>query len=255
MYIICFIPKMNFDISPSNGSQDGVEDEEHTASIRNLVTESASGGTHDTSNTGNKHATVASATLLLPTPMNGPKTTSTKLAEKSYIWSENKLYATTSNLDKQLHHSMSKLNADRLEIVNDLAKLKRSSSSETLTSMNDKHFKDRESSGKSRPYYSPDIRRKVNKETVSPLARGTDPKHKHDVAAGIEIHITSDDSLDDEDLRDCNIEYLRCMSSPTVRRHCREERSQAGMVENVIRRYAKQTSPKSAIVSSRNAKS
>ena len=244
---------MNFDITARDNNQDYAEDDEINTSMRHLLSESAATGKHDIKELAHKNATLSSATLLLPTPMNGPKTTSTKLAEKSYIWSENKLHDMTSDLDKQLYQSMVKMNSDRLEIVRDLAKLKRSSSTGTLSSFEAEHHGKLAQEKPRSQRNSPVIKRKDNqKEIKPPLAsrsssHGAEKSNKHlDWAAGIEIRITSDAGSEFEELHDHNYEHLRCMSSTSARRHCSEERSQADMVENVLRRYARQTRPKSA---------
>lgn len=244
---------MNFDTTTSDNNKSPEEESDISAVLKHLIVDNDGSNTHGINDHSHKNSVIA-ASLLLPTPMNRPKSTSAMIAEKSNIWSENKLHEKTLQLDKQLYQSMVKMNVDRLEVVNDLARLKRSSSANSLSKLGDETNQTKRSHGNSRSHNnSPVIERK---KTLSPLARGSQKlgndsaNRKSERASGIEIRITSDFSSDEEEKHDCVA--LRSISSPTIRRHCREERSQGDMVENVLRRYAKQTSVRSAKNSKRS---
>ena len=248
---------MNFDVSAEVRNKSPVEQEDISTAIQHLV------ANHDVTHVNepygsdehiHKNSTLADS-LLLPTPMNRPKSTSVLIAEKSNIWSEHKLQEKTTQLDKELYHAMLKMNASRLEVVNDLAKLKRSISAGSLRKLHDEsnHKTSRDKAGSKTDSLVIE-RRAHRKEAISPttskpLKSESDSLiKKSERASGIEIRITSDLSSDEEEVSDHV--HLRAVSSP-IRRHCREERSQGEMVENVLRRYAKQTSPKPVFNSKR----
>ena len=247
---------MNFDVSAEVKNKSPVEEKDNSTTTHHLF------ANHDASHADDIHgsdenlhkSSALADSLLLPTPMNRPKSTSVVIAEKSNIWSEHKLHEKTSQLDKELYHTMMKMNASRLEVVNDLAKLKRSTSAGSLRNLHDEmHHKTPRDKSRAKTD-SPIIERSANrKEAVSPIANKSlksesDSAIKNfERASGIEIRITSDLSSDEEEHDSV---HMRAPSSP-LRRNCREERSQGEMVENVLRRYAKQTHPKAVYQSKR----
>ena len=253
-----YYTNMNFETTSANDKRKVSGEDEISAALKHLLPDHVTGDSHGDGDAAHKHKTFTAANLLLPTPMNGPHTMSATMAEKSNVWTENKLHRKTTELDKQLYHSMVKMNMDRLEVVNDLAKLKRSSSTGSISSSHNDHVSGKQHHNKQQQSLSSqDIspvtgRKHTRKETISPLAHKS-PKSPSDRApgkpprtSGIDIRITSYLSSDEEELPDHHYEPSRSVSSSTVRRHCREERAQGEMVENVLRRYAKQIRPKSA---------
>ena len=240
---------MNFDISVEVRNKSPVEEKDIGTAIKRLSGNLEPGhgeDKHGSDEQLHKNSSLADS-LLLPTPMNKPKTTSVVIAEKSNIWSEHKLHEKTSQLDKELYHTMMKMNASRLEVVNDLAKLKRSTSAGSLRNIHDEsHYKVPHDKSVARTDSPIITRRAYRKDAISPNCR-TPLKSESDGlirnyerASGIEIRITSDFSSDEEEGESV---HMRAPASP-LRRHCREERTQGEMVENVLRRYAKQTLPK-----------
>ena len=248
---------MNFDVSAEVRNKSPVEEKDNSTITHHLLANHDVSHADDNGSDENLHknSTLADS-LLLPTPMNRPKSTSVVIAEKSNIWSEHKLHEKTSQLDKELYHTMMKMNASRLEVVNDLAKLKRSTSAGSLRNLHDQlHHKSQRDKPRAKTD-SPIIERSANrKEAVSPSARKTLKSESDSViiknferASGIEIRITSDLSSDEEEHDSI---HMRVPPSSPLRRNCREERSQGEMVENVLRRYAKQTHPKAVYQSKR----
>ncbi|KAL3884147.1 hypothetical protein ACJMK2_030367 [Sinanodonta woodiana] len=92
--------------------------------------------TKPSSDSGETEKKVASTCLLLlPFPTNSGKSKAAMDAEHSIKWRENKLHQQMSTLDKQLSHKVMKLNVERLDVINDLAKMRKSRSTGSLGEM------------------------------------------------------------------------------------------------------------------------
>ncbi|KAH3738008.1 hypothetical protein DPMN_044611 [Dreissena polymorpha] len=80
-----------------------------------------------------KETDILKESLLLSCSTVG-RTTSSCMAERSVQWHEHKLSEQKSELDQKLYKSIIKINSERLEIVDELSKLKKSSSTGALES-------------------------------------------------------------------------------------------------------------------------
>jgi len=77
---------------------------------------------------------LVSESLRLSCTSLGP-TTSSSIAERSVQWHENRLEERKSDLDQRLHKSIVKINSGRLEVQEELARMKKSSSTGNLDSL------------------------------------------------------------------------------------------------------------------------
>lgn len=195
--------------------------------------------------------------LLLPCTSIG-KTTSASMAERTNIWAENKLFEKKTELDKKLHKSIIKLNVDKLEIVEELSRLKKSASTGSLRSLETALL--RTTSGVSRNTHTPSTPTAANSISVDTQKKhrsmntNTTVSKNSDSKTNIEIHINDESSVDEmcddekhlsNDIH-CFHGKKKAFSVTTCQsgRECSSHRSELQTFENVSRRYARQLSPK-----------
>ena len=185
------------------------------------------------------------------------RTVSSSYAEKSVTWEEQRLGVTKSKLDEKLYRSIVKLNSDRLQIVDELTKLKKSRSTGNLESMARPTFT-RSKSARPRdtqPTRSPPSRGSKSRRNSTDVGllslpvkcskchHGFDASKKLDISSRTAFKLgadsCSDESSDDERENKLNSTLTRTISvvSCQLGRECRSARSELHKFENTSRRY------------------
>ena len=204
--------------------------------------------------------------LMLPCTSAG-KTTSASIAERSNVWAENKLLEKKNVLDEKLHKSIVKMNTDKLLIVHELSKLKKSASTGALERL-DKRMEGRhsqpahtaksaiaKSSSKSSiksnhsqddktlevtPAGSPD--KKTKSET---LLKQTDSKAKISITIGCDSSSDEDTGADKNDENHSHDhKHTFSVTACPFGRECSAHRSELRKFENASKRYNRLLSPK-----------
>lgn len=204
--------------------------------------------------------------LLLPCTSTG-KTTSASIAERSNVWAENKLLEKKTILDKKLHRSIVKLNVDRLAVVHELTKLRKSASTGALDRI-DTHNYGKHDQNTNKPiikslsksslsstgscdktisdhsvFSHSDVRRKRNETVLRPS------DSKTNISITIGGNCSSDEQSGDDssgsDVQESKRTLTHTSRACPLGRECSSGRSEGRKIENVTRRYTKQLSPKS----------
>ncbi|KAK3600182.1 hypothetical protein CHS0354_001896 [Potamilus streckersoni] len=224
--------------------------------------------TKTSSDSGETEKKVTSTSLLLlPFPTNSGKSKAAMNAEHSIKWRENKLQQQMSTLDRQLSHKVMKLNVERLDVINDLAKMRKSRSMGSLSEMgtvcekygreylstateyrqnpNEYHYK---------ILHGETLKRSDTHEASRRSSEQYDGLERNMECAGIMIRLSREysSSSDDESSPKNSFGLSSSKRSPgpspsLIRRavSSADERSQAARVENVQRRFAKEMASKS----------
>lgn len=208
--------------------------------------------TPDSSYRNEKDTKAMKESLLLPCTSSG-KTTSASIAEKSNVWAENRLTERKLALDKKLYRNIVKLNVDRLEVVEELTKLKKSSSTGAL----DKLVKPKDNQlgdGLASPvtHLSATVLSRRSSTDYSGLEKEKERKQKasdvidkrKDDAAKISIVIggasSSDEASDEDKPRQKSAQGKHrtfSLTSCQQGHECSTKRSELQTFENATRRY------------------
>lgn len=210
----------------------------------------------------NKDTGAMKESLMLPCTSAG-KTTSASIAERSNIWAENKLIEKKNVLDQKLYKSIVKMNTNKLEVIHELSKLKKSSSTGALEKMakdmDDKHAKHGSTNNKSivKSHSKSSLPLTSERDThVNHLPHDSDKKGKSetllkntDSVAKITITVGGDgssDELSDDEKSGKNHTHTRTISltSCALGRECSSSRSELRKFENATKRYARALSAK-----------
>jgi hypothetical protein len=204
--------------------------------------------------------------LMLPCTSAG-KTTSASIAEKSNVWAENKLLEKKSVLDEKLHKSIVKMNTNKLEIVHELTKLRKSASTGALERLNkqkegrqsqlthtDKSAMVKSSSKTSvKSDHSQDNKISEGAPAATPHTKTKSETllKQSDSRAKISITLGGDSSSDDDTNGDGNGEnhihdhkHTFSVTACPFGRECSSHRSELRKFENATKRYTRLLSPK-----------